>query len=65
MTKISAINAIMQPSPFSSKKERDDGGRIRVGKTAQDKKNGHIPYKKNRRIWDDGGKSSGGKWIKA
>lgn len=25
---------------------------IRVGKTARDKANGHIPYKKNRRILD-------------
>lgn len=27
--------------------------RIRTGKTAKDKANGHIAYKKNRRVWDD------------
>ena len=27
--------------------------RIRTGKTAKDKANGHIAYKKNRRVWDN------------
>lgn len=27
--------------------------RVRTGKTAKDKKAGHIPYTNNRRIWDD------------
>ena len=26
---------------------------MRVGKTARDKANGHVAYKKNRRLWDD------------
>lgn len=33
----------------------------RPGKTARDKANGHIPYKTNRRIWDDRAKA----WVKA
>lgn len=64
MSKVSAISAILQPFSFGSNAERDDGGRYREGKTAKDKARGHIAYKKNRRIWDDGGKSSGGKWVK-
>lgn len=65
MSKVSAISAILQPSPFSKKDERDDGGRVRQGKTKKAKANGHVAYKKNRRIWDDGGKASGGKWVKS
>ncbi|MGL5324015.1 MAG: hypothetical protein ACRC91_04730 [Aeromonas sp.] len=34
---------------------------IRQGKTARDKAKGHIPYTKNRRIWDNSDK----KWVKA
>lgn len=34
---------------------------IREGKTARDKARGHVPYTKNRRIWD----SSDKKWVKA
>ena len=37
---------------------------MRVGKTAKDKANGHIAYKKNRRVWDSGSKVSEGKWVK-
>lgn len=64
MSKVSAVSAILQPFSFGSNAERDDGGRRREGKTAKDKARGHIAYKKNRRVWDDGGKSGGGKWIK-
>lgn len=39
--------------------------RVRTGKTAKDKKNGHIPYQQNRRIFQkDGGKLGGGTWVK-
>lgn len=64
MSKVSAIDAILQPFSFRSDKDRDDGGRRREGKTAKDKARGHVPYKKNRRVWDDGGRTGGGKWIK-
>ncbi len=42
---------------------------MRVGKTSRDKAKGHIPYRKNIRIWDDNGGgrgkgSSGGQWVK-
>lgn len=38
----------------------DRTGIARPGKTARDKANGHIPYKKNRRIWDRADKV----WVK-
>lgn len=59
----SYIDAIIQP--FN--KDRSNGeteDRVRHGKTSRDKAKGHVAYKKNRRIWDDGGKGSGGQWIK-
>lgn len=40
---------------------------MREGKTARDKANGHQPYRKNRRIWEDGGSGKNGapgKWTK-
>lgn len=35
--------------------------RVRTGKTAKDKKNGHVPYANNRRLWDKSAKA----WVKA
>lgn len=32
----------------------------RPGKTAEDKARGHVPYKKNRRVWD----RTEGQWCK-
>lgn len=32
--------------------KRDGKKTMRAGKTAQDKVKGHIPYTKNRRVWD-------------
>ena len=37
---------------------------MRVGKTAKDKANGHVAYKKNRRVWSDGSKGTPGQWVK-
>ena len=37
---------------------------MRVGKTAKDKASGHVPYKKNRRVFEGGSKGSEGKWTK-
>jgi hypothetical protein len=34
--------------------------KFRPGKTAVDKERGHIPYKKNHRVWDSGSKT----WVK-
>jgi hypothetical protein len=39
----------------------EETGVARPGKTARDKANGHVPYKKNRRIWD----SNDRLWVKA
>ncbi len=39
----------------------DKLGVARAGKTAKDKANGHVPYTKNRRVWDDKAHS----WVKA
>ena len=39
---------------------KDEYGVGRPGKTACDKANGHIPYQKNRRMWDDKEKA----WVK-
>lgn len=41
----------------------DNHPRPRFGKTAKDKARGHIPYRKNRRVWN--GNARDGKWIKA
>lgn len=38
---------------------------MRIGKTARAKAKGHIPYQKNRRVWEDGGRKGEGRWIKA
>lgn len=39
---------------------------MRVGKTARDKAKGHVPYRKNIRIFDagPGGKGGTGQWVK-
>lgn len=49
---------------------RDGSQEMREGKTARDKANGHVPYRKNRRVWDASGSSKGkggvgGAWVKA
>lgn len=73
MPKVSAIDKIIQP--FNLNKEGTmeyrtvDGKevKVRAGKTARDKANGHVPYKKNRRVWSDGGNGKGasaGTWVK-
>lgn len=37
----------------------------RPGKTAKDKESGHIPYRKNRRVWTGRGKDDpAGEWVK-
>lgn len=48
--------------------------RPRIGKTAKDKARGHIPYKKNRRVWsenpngrvsrDSNGHATTGNWVR-
>ena len=45
----------IHPSEYYAQK------RVRTGKTAKDKKNGHVPYRKNRRVWD----RNSGQWVKA
>lgn len=50
-------------SSFSRRSyDMESAGRteIRLGKTARDKANGHIPYKKNQRIWDKTARA----WLK-
>lgn len=70
MAKHSAIDAIIQPFNLNKQGTMEvrtvDGKevKVRAGKTARDKANGHIPGKKNRRIWSDGSKGSEGVWIK-
>lgn len=70
MTQKSAIDAIIHPFNLSNRvgtmETRNIEGkevRVRAGKTARDKANGHTPYKKNRRIWSDS-KTSSGQWVK-
>lgn len=70
MSKVSAIDAIIHPFNLNRKGTMAvvviDGKevKVRAGKTARDRANGHVAYKKNRRIWDDGGRAGNGKWIK-
>lgn len=69
MPKVSAIDKIIQPFNLNKQGTMEvrnvDGKevKVRAGKTARDKANGHIPYKKNRRIWSDS-KGSAGQWVK-
>jgi hypothetical protein len=53
MTIISGINV-------AGDKVESNHPRPRLGKTKKDKEKGHIPGRKNRRIWD----SSSRKWVK-
>ncbi|QEG09125.1 hypothetical protein HWC29_gp061 [Aeromonas phage 4_4572] len=39
-------------SKIIGKDEHGKPREMRVGKTERDKANGHVPYRKNRRIWD-------------
>lgn len=62
-----SISKILQPFQFKSTSTQtiltDKNGiqtRVRTGKTAKDKANGHVAYKKNRRVWDDKDR----KWFK-
>lgn len=62
-----SISKILQPFQFKSTSTqtilKDKNGiqtRVRTGKTAKDKANGHVAYKKNRRVWDDKDR----KWFK-
>jgi hypothetical protein len=70
MAKQSAVDKIIHPFNLNKQGTMEvrniDGKevKVRAGKTARDKANGHIPYKKNRRIWSDGSKGSEGTWIK-
>lgn len=73
MAKQSAIDAIIQPFNLNRQGTMAvrtvDGKEVKVrdGKTARDKANGHIPYKKNRRIWSGGSGGKGGtagQWVK-
>lgn len=71
MAKQSAIDAIIQPFNLNKQGTMEvrnvDGKdvKVRAGKTARDKANGHIAYKKNRRVWSDGSKGTVGQWVKA
>ncbi|MCS5737032.1 hypothetical protein [Herbiconiux daphne] len=70
MPKVSAIDKIIQPfnlNKTGTMAYRTVNGKVekvRDGKTARDKANGHIAYKKNRRIWSDSGKNTVGQWVK-
>ena len=51
-------NAEIEILPAEAYKKR----RVRNGKTAKDKANGHIAYRKNRRVWQ--GNQQTGQWVK-
>lgn len=69
---MSTINAIMQPFSFKStstqtfgKTSAGNNYRIRSGKTVKDKANGHVAYRKNRRVWiEERTAQSNGYWAK-
>lgn len=64
---MSAINKILQPFTFGPSTTQTirvtklgNQERVRKGKTSKDKANGHVAYKKNRRVWD----RLDGVWVK-